>query len=1101
MENKKITPVVKKIAITAVVVLCLLGVFGVTIAEYTGGGYDGYGSLASVDLALGGPNVTISSAGQQHFAIGSPAAAISPITITDSTGGAITALNDIRIRIPAGFNMEWEITDTACVIAGTAASKVASAVTYEGVNKVLALNVTSNFIAGEYITVSGLSFTNFSAASSVNYLGLDIYNVNDTFAVDNKAISISAAADFRYSGGSYDGYNALSSSGVVLSSLNGDYFNVTHPTYQALTGVSQEITITARDAADNTIITYIPASSVSVAKTESGSVPGSAALGVISSFSSGIATVTLTDTEAENVAVTATDQTYTSMTGTSAPVTFKTIDHYAVSATSPQTAGAGWSETVTAKDAFGNTVTTDPGTVVTLSSNKILLSNAGGGTWLYRKSIPITGSAGAGIGYQVKILVGESSGTTGTNVNVDSHSTATSGIFNDVRFTTYSTGTTLGELSHWQESVTTTPIGNRIATYWVKVTADLGSAQSIYIYYGNSSAANSSADPAVQINTEINGGTKTVTQIALEIMGLPPAYAAAVFNSANLTVANAALIFDNANLSVANAALIFDNANLATARANSIITHANLTSNREQAILYQMVTNGAITKLTDIITLNSPNVTYSANSTITGTNIYRNLTVNNGITLTVNTSTSLKSSVIIAYSITNNGTILRSVQGGSGGIHNHTGVKADMIGGSANIYRIGSNAIGIGGNGDNAARDYSGGAGGAGGIGGEAAAGWFGGDGGSVAYTTKTAAELSDMTLNALIDYFIRTVQSKSSPASVQEFIDVYGAGGGATSSAQSPPDGGIGGGGLVVISKTIDNNSLISADGSTQSGGTQWAGAGGGSGGEIIIVANDYDNAGGTIRANGGVGGNSTYAYAGTGGGGGGGVIYVLYKTQTAAGTLTVNGEAAGIGGNTAAANAGGAGVAVSVALTPPGSSSEPSVDVPGAETLQVAGASSAKFYTSLANANSDTGGLATLPYTLSSGVVPIYVRDNKVEIISLTATDANTKTGTSGWIAVGVAPANKIVFTSSTQTLSTWTASAAYTVQVQDVYNNLRTADALVLNLVSTSGTGIFSTTSAFTSTVTSITTSGGVGTGVVGCTGVMGPMLTLPSSTPLP
>ncbi|MDD5477349.1 MAG: hypothetical protein PHG87_03995 [Candidatus Omnitrophica bacterium] len=147
----------------------------------------------------------------------------------------------------------------------------------------------------------------------------------------------------------------------------------------------------------------------------------------------------------------------------------------------------------------------------------------------------------------------------------------------------------------------------------------------------------------------------------------------------------------------------------------------------------------------------------------------------------------------------------------------------------------------------------------------------------------------------------------------------------------------------------------------------------------------------------------------------------------------------------------------------------------------VTLSSASSAKFYASLTNANSDTGGSATLSYTLSSGVIPIYVRDNKVEAIALTATDALTKTGTSSAISINVAPANKIVFTSAAQTLVAGTVSTAYTVQVQDQYGNLRTSDALALTLGSNSTTGAFDTSAAgaFNGTVTSITTVNGIGT----------------------
>lgn len=341
---------------------------------FTGGSYDGYNSSVSADLNLGGPDVTISSAINQSFVVGQASTAISGITITDSTGGAITASNGLRINISSGFGMEWDTTKTSATVTGTASFRVSTAVTYENLNKTLVLNVISNFATGEYITVRGLSFTNFTAASSPDYLGLDIYNTGASYIKDNKTIQIISSTGVLFAGGSYDGYVSFASGDILLSGANTDYFVVTHPTYQAIPGQNQTVTITAKDGAFNTITAYSPATSVSVSKAETGGiVNNSAALSKSSltsaDFTNGVATVTLTDTESETVTVTAVDQTYTSMTGTSVPITFSpgAIASYTVTTTTPQAAGTGWTETVTAKDAYNNTVTVDSSTVVTMS--------------------------------------------------------------------------------------------------------------------------------------------------------------------------------------------------------------------------------------------------------------------------------------------------------------------------------------------------------------------------------------------------------------------------------------------------------------------------------------------------------------------------------------------------------------------------------------------------------------------------------------------------------------------------------------------------------------------------------------------------------------
>jgi hypothetical protein len=91
----------------------------------------------------------------------------------------------------------------------------------------------------------------------------------------------------------------------------------------------------------------------------------------------------------------------------------------------------------------------------------------------------------------VFLKIGESSGATGCHFHLDSKSANFPSGKNqggDLRFTA-SDGTTL--LSFWVESVSgTSP--NRIAYVWVKVSADLGTSQDIYCYFGNASATNSS---------------------------------------------------------------------------------------------------------------------------------------------------------------------------------------------------------------------------------------------------------------------------------------------------------------------------------------------------------------------------------------------------------------------------------------------------------------------------------------------------------------------------------------------------------------------------------------------------------------------------------
>ena len=99
----------------------------------------------------------------------------------------------------------------------------------------------------------------------------------------------------------------------------------------------------------------------------------------------------------------------------------------------------------------------------------------------YRKNITLSRASGAVTNYQMKLLVGESSGATGENVDCGGKCLSS---FNDIRFTK-SDGTTL--LDYWIESVSgTTP--NQLATIWIEFDSIGTGATSFYMYYGNPSA-------------------------------------------------------------------------------------------------------------------------------------------------------------------------------------------------------------------------------------------------------------------------------------------------------------------------------------------------------------------------------------------------------------------------------------------------------------------------------------------------------------------------------------------------------------------------------------------------------------------------------------
>jgi hypothetical protein len=81
--------------------------------------------------------------------------------------------------------------------------------------------------------------------------------------------------------------------------------------------------------------------------------------------------------------------------------------------------------------------------------------------WAYRKSITLSRASGAVTDYQMKLLVGESSGAVGEDVDCGGLCATD---FDDLRFTA-ADGTTL--LNYWIESITgATP--NQLATVWIE---------------------------------------------------------------------------------------------------------------------------------------------------------------------------------------------------------------------------------------------------------------------------------------------------------------------------------------------------------------------------------------------------------------------------------------------------------------------------------------------------------------------------------------------------------------------------------------------------------------------------------------------------------
>ena len=139
---------------------------------------------------VAGATANITSAADQIFNVDQTATAISTITVCDASSATITLTNDIRIRIPSTFNMTWDTSDTTATIGGNASAKVSTTVSYEDSNQTLVLDVTSDFVSGDYITVSDLSFTSFTAVSSADNLEMEVDNLGTVADTDDKTMVV-----------------------------------------------------------------------------------------------------------------------------------------------------------------------------------------------------------------------------------------------------------------------------------------------------------------------------------------------------------------------------------------------------------------------------------------------------------------------------------------------------------------------------------------------------------------------------------------------------------------------------------------------------------------------------------------------------------------------------------------------------------------------------------------------------------------------------------------------------------------------------------------------------------------------------------------------
>ncbi len=198
------------------------------------------------------PVATIASAANQAFQVGQATTTISTITVTEHvTTPTITAANDIRIAIATStVGMKWDTTQTTATIGGTASGKVSTTVSYEGGGSVAVVDVTSNFAAGETLTIAGLKFAQFTAVNApLSALGIRAggaaATTNDSNDSKTVAIAGSLAITQHTAGQVVDSFTYPSATVVPLFGFNlaptGEYASTTAVTF-SLSGTQGVVT-------------------------------------------------------------------------------------------------------------------------------------------------------------------------------------------------------------------------------------------------------------------------------------------------------------------------------------------------------------------------------------------------------------------------------------------------------------------------------------------------------------------------------------------------------------------------------------------------------------------------------------------------------------------------------------------------------------------------------------------------------------------------------------------------------------------------------------------------------------------------------------------
>ncbi|MDF0694885.1 invasin domain 3-containing protein, partial [Aquirufa sp. BABACH-43C] len=353
---------------------------GNTVTNYTGSKNLTFSGATSSTAPVTTPKVTNTAAADIAFGT-TTALTFASGTVTTNmklynvesavvavTDGSISAAGADRLTVAvsaASFN-KLAVSLTSPQINGTA---------FTGTNTLTAQDAYGNTVTSFAANTNNVTVTT-SLTGAITGLGSGVNNVLNQAGDFSSGVANLTSLGLKFTGTTGAGTftftpasgTAATSSSITMNAGAATKLVVTGTGTQTAGG-SQTVTLTAKDANGNTVTGYTGAKNIIFSGAASSTSPSTAPtvagtnFGTATSltFTAGVATGSMVLYKAEGATISATDGTISSSGGDRLSVTVSpaSLDKFAIAFTSPQTNGIAFigTNTITAQDAYGNTVT------------------------------------------------------------------------------------------------------------------------------------------------------------------------------------------------------------------------------------------------------------------------------------------------------------------------------------------------------------------------------------------------------------------------------------------------------------------------------------------------------------------------------------------------------------------------------------------------------------------------------------------------------------------------------------------------------------------------------------------------------------------------